>query len=222
MYKAWLIFHNKVNCYFDVLLPFQLVLLFSSQASSLQEVRFRGWNNILILLMFQPLRFFICSHLYFYRKLIGAVITACWKQVGQSYVFHSRGAVGTGKTEIHLDSFSFCVPVCVSQPFIRLLTTAHQNTFRGIKQNQLKHLCLKGPSLLICHTSLGKRFFQGIVQDCALAQSYANCQGKISWSTLMTIPNIDDWGSGEGRDPAGPPTRKEGRTGKECEGWGLP
>lgn len=182
MYKAWLIFHNKVNCYFDVLLLFQLVVC-CLQASSLQELGFRGGSNILILPMFEPLRFSICSHLYFYWKLIGAVIAACWKQVGQSYTFCSRGAAGTGETEIHLDSFPSCVPVCVLQTLIRLLTTVPQNTFIAIIENQLKHLCLKAPSLFtVVILVLAKDFSHS-----ALARSCANSQGKISWSALMMI-----------------------------------
>lgn len=70
------------------------------------ELGFRGWNNIFILLMFQIVGFSICSHLYFYEKLISAVIIVCWKQVGQSYTFHSRGAAGTGEAEIQLDVFT--------------------------------------------------------------------------------------------------------------------
>lgn len=62
--------------------------------------------------------------------------------------------------ERHKYSWTVFLPVCLSvlQPFIRLLTTVHQNTFRGIEQNPSKRLCLKGASLLTCHTSLGKRF----------------------------------------------------------------
>jgi len=55
-----------------------------------------------------------------------------------------------------------CLSVC---PSLSLDSSQLLTKILPESKNQPKHLCLKGPSLLLCHIYLDKRFFHSAVRD---------------------------------------------------------